>query len=64
MGSSALCSSHSPRVLISCGLCLIGAQVEGTTISEAVQVEGVVPEAEITAGATSEPMQIATPGVT
>jgi hypothetical protein len=64
MGPSAPCSSHSPRVLISCGLCLTGAQVEGTAIPEAVQVEGVVPEAEITAGATSDPAETATPGVT
>jgi hypothetical protein len=36
MVSSALCSSHSPRVLISCGLCLTGTQVEGGAIPEAV----------------------------
>jgi hypothetical protein len=36
MVPSAPCSSHSPRVLISCGLCLAGAQVEGTIISVAL----------------------------
>jgi hypothetical protein len=56
MVPSAPCSSHSPRVLISCGLCLTGAQVEGTTIPEAVPVEGVVPEAEVIAGSPSEPV--------
>jgi hypothetical protein len=55
MGPSAPCSSHSPRILISCGLCLRVAQVEGAAIPEAVPVEGVVPEAKITAGAASEP---------
>jgi hypothetical protein len=61
MGPSAPCSSHSPRVLISCGLCLIGARVEGTAIPEAVPVEGIVPEAEITAEAASEPAETAAP---
>jgi hypothetical protein len=45
-------------------LVLTGAQVEGTAIPEAVPVEGVVPEAEMTAGAASEPVETATPGVT
>jgi hypothetical protein len=43
---------------------LTGAQVEGTAIPEAVPVEGVVPEAERTAGAASEPAETAAPGVT
>jgi hypothetical protein len=64
MGPSAPCSSHSPWVLISCGLCLTGARVEGTAIPEAVPVEGVVPEAEIAAGATSELAETAAPRVT
>jgi hypothetical protein len=45
-------------------LVLIGAQVEGTAIPEAVPVEGVVPEAEMTAGAASEPAETAAPVVT
>jgi uncharacterized membrane protein len=45
-------------------LVLTGAQVEGTAIPEAVPVEGVVPEAEMTAGAASEPVETAAPGVT
>jgi hypothetical protein len=45
-------------------LVLIGAQVEGTAIPEAVPVEGVMPDAEITAGAASEPAETAAPGVT
>jgi hypothetical protein len=45
-------------------LVLIGAQVEGTAIPEAVPVEGVVPEAEMTAGAAFEPTETAAPGVT
>jgi hypothetical protein len=43
---------------------LTGAQVEATAIPEATPVEGVVPEAEITAGAASEPAETAAPGVT
>jgi hypothetical protein len=43
---------------------LTGAEVEGSTIPEAVQVEGVVPEAEVVTGAATEPTEIAAPGVT
>jgi hypothetical protein len=43
---------------------LTGAQVEGSTIPEAVPVEGVVPEAEVIAEAATEPAEAATPGVT
>jgi hypothetical protein len=43
-------------------LVLTGAQIEGTTIPEAVPVEAVVPEAEMTAGAASEPTETAAPG--
>jgi hypothetical protein len=43
---------------------LTAAQVEGTVIPEAMPVEGVVPEAEMTAGAASEPAETAAPGVT
>jgi hypothetical protein len=45
-------------------LVLTGGQVEGTTIPEAVPVEGIVPEAERTAGAASEPAETAAPRVT
>jgi hypothetical protein len=45
-------------------LVLIGAQVEGTAIPEVVPVEGVVTEAEMTAGATSESAETVAPGVT
>jgi hypothetical protein len=44
-------------------LVLIGAQVEGTTIPEAVSVEGVVPEAEVITGAATEPVEKIAPGV-
>jgi hypothetical protein len=47
-------------------LLLTGAEVEGSTILEAVPVEGIVPEAEVAAGAASEPTEIASgvaPGV-
>jgi uncharacterized membrane protein len=43
---------------------LTGAEVEGSTIPEAVQVEGVVPEAEVVTGAATEPTEIAAPEVT
>jgi hypothetical protein len=42
---------------------LTGAEVEGSTIPEAVPVEGVVPEAEVATGAATEPVEIAAPGV-
>jgi hypothetical protein len=45
-------------------LVLTGAQAEGTGIPEAVPVEGVLPEAEMTTGAASEPAETAAPGVT
>jgi hypothetical protein len=47
-------------------LLLTGAEVEGSTIPEAVPVEGIVPEAEVTAGAVTEAAEIASgvaPGV-
>jgi hypothetical protein len=40
-------------------LLLIGAEVEGSTIPEVVPVEGIVPEAEVAAGAATEPAEIA-----
>jgi hypothetical protein len=42
---------------------LTGAEVEGSTIPKAVSVEGVVPETEVATGATTEPTEIAAPGV-
>jgi hypothetical protein len=42
---------------------LTGAEVEGSTISEAVPVEGVVPETEVATEAATEPAEIAAPGV-
>jgi uncharacterized membrane protein len=43
---------------------LTGAEVEGSTIPEAVPVEGVVPEAEVVTGAATEPTETTAPGVT
>jgi hypothetical protein len=63
MVSFAPCSGHSPRVLISCGLCLTTAQVEGTAIPEVVLVEAV-PEAEVIAGSASEPVETPAPEIT
>jgi hypothetical protein len=40
-------------------LLLIGVEVEGSTIPEAVPVEGIVPETEVAAGAATEPVEIA-----
>jgi hypothetical protein len=45
---------------------LTGVEVEGSYIPVAVPVEGIVPEAEVTAGAATEPAEIASgvvPGV-
>jgi hypothetical protein len=42
---------------------LTGAEVESSTIPEAVPVEGVVPEAEVATEAATEPVEIAAPGV-
>jgi hypothetical protein len=43
-------------------LVLTGAQVEGTEIPEAVPIEGVLPEAEMTIGGASEPTETKAPG--
>jgi hypothetical protein len=48
-------SSRSPREANPVCLLLIGAEVEGSTIPEAVPVEGVMPETQEAAGATTEP---------
>jgi hypothetical protein len=45
-------------------LVLTGAQVEGTTILEAMLVGGVVPEAEVITGAASEPVVAVAPKAT
>jgi hypothetical protein len=42
---------------------LTEAEVQGSTIPEAMPVEGVVPEAEVATGAATEPTEIAAPGV-
>jgi uncharacterized membrane protein len=41
---------------------LTGAEVEGSTIPEAVPVEGMVPETQEAAGAATEPVEIASRG--
>jgi hypothetical protein len=57
-------SSQSPRGTDPICLVLTGAEVEGSTIPEAVPVESVVPETEVATGAATEPMEMAAPGVT
>jgi hypothetical protein len=57
-------SSQSPRGTNLVCLVLTGAEVEGSTIPEAVPVEGVVPETEVATGAATEPAETAAPGVT
>jgi uncharacterized membrane protein len=42
---------------------MIEAEIEGSAIPEAVPVEGVVPETEVATEATTEPAEIAAPGV-
>jgi hypothetical protein len=42
---------------------LTGVEVEGSTIPEAVPVEGVMPETEVATGAATEPAETAAPGV-
>jgi hypothetical protein len=41
---------------------LTGAEVEGSTIPEAVPVEGVVPETQVAAGPATEPAEVASGG--
>jgi hypothetical protein len=52
-------SSRSPWETDPVCLLLIGAEIEGCTILEAVPVEGNAPEAEVAAGAATEPAKIA-----
>jgi hypothetical protein len=40
-----------------------GVEVEGSTIFEAVPVEGIVPEIDVATEAATEPVEIAAPGV-
>jgi hypothetical protein len=42
---------------------LTRAEIEGSTIPEAVPVEGVVPETEVATGSATEPAEIAAPRV-
>jgi hypothetical protein len=62
----SLSSSHSPRETDLVCLLLTGAEVEESTIPEAVPVEGILPEAKVATGAATEPVEIASgvaPGV-
>jgi hypothetical protein len=59
--SSSSSQSHQGTDLVC--LVLAGAEVEGSTIPEAVPVEDVVPETEVATGAATEPAEIAAPGV-
>jgi hypothetical protein len=59
---SSSSSSRSPRETNPECLLLTGAEVKGSTIPEAVPVEGVVPEAQVAAGAATEPAEIASEG--
>jgi hypothetical protein len=43
---------------------LTGAEVEGSTIPEAVPAESVMLEAEVATGAATKPPKISAPGVT
>jgi hypothetical protein len=55
-------SNQSPRGADPVCLVLTGAEVEGSTIPEAVLVEGAVLETEVATGAATEPVEIAAPG--
>jgi hypothetical protein len=57
-------SSQSPQGTDIVCLVLTGAEIEGSTIPEAVPIEGVVPEAEVVTGAATEPAETAAPGMT
>jgi hypothetical protein len=52
-------SSRSSRETDPMCLLLTGAKVEGSTILEALPMEGIVPEAEVAAGAATGPAEIA-----
>jgi hypothetical protein len=55
-------SRQSPGGIDPVCLVLTGAKVEGSTIPEAVPVEGVVPEVEVATGVATEPTKTAAPG--
>jgi uncharacterized membrane protein len=57
-------SSQSPKGTDPVCLVLTRAKVEGSTIPEAVPVEGVVPETEVATEAATGPTEIVAPGVT
>jgi hypothetical protein len=57
-------SSQSPQGTDPVCLVLTGTEVEGSTIPEAIPVEGVVPETEVATEAATEPAEIAALGVT
>jgi hypothetical protein len=56
-------SSQSPQGADPVCLVLTGAEVEGSTIPEAVPVKGVVPVTEVATKAATEPIETAAPGV-
>jgi uncharacterized membrane protein len=43
---------------------LTGSEIEGSTIPEALPVEGVVPKAKVATGAVTEPAETTAPGMT
>jgi hypothetical protein len=55
-------SSQSPPGTDTVCLELTGAEVEGSTIPEAVPVESIVLEAEVATGAATEPAETTAPG--
>jgi hypothetical protein len=57
-------SNQIPRGTDLVCLVLTGVEVEGSTIPEAVPVEGDVPVTEVATGVATEPMETASPGVT
>jgi hypothetical protein len=60
-----LSSSSSQSPIGSDPVCLVltGAEVEGSTIPEAMPVEGIVPVSEVATGAATEPSEVAASGV-
>jgi hypothetical protein len=59
---SSSSSNQSPLEAYPRCLMLTGAETEGSTIPEAVPVEGVVPEVEVATEAATEPTEVAAPG--
>jgi hypothetical protein len=58
----SLSNSQSPQGTDPVCLVLTGSEVKGSTIPEAVPVEGVVPVTEVATGAATEPMETTAPG--